>query len=170
MTISSPRLAHPDHDVAAIGAELHRVVDEVDDDLPEPGRIAADGGQAVGRVDVESHALAVREQAQPLGRLAGEAPHVQAVDQVQRPAALDPRQVQQLVDHLDEVAGLDLDLADPVAHLGREVGIAGVGFAGQRLGQQADRGQRRPELVRQVVDELRSDPLQPAQLGDIVDR
>ena len=36
-------------------------------------------------------------------------------------AALDPREVEQLVDHLDEVAGLDLDLRDPLAHPRRDV-------------------------------------------------
>ena len=94
---------------------------------------------------------------------------VDAVDELERAAALDARQVEQLVDHLDEVAGLDLDLADPVAH---PIGIAIfelAGLARQRLGQQADRRERRPELVRQVVDELRPDPLEPAQLGDVLE-
>ena len=84
-------------------------------------------------------------------------------------AALDPRQVEQLADHLDEVAGLDLDLVDPVAHPRRD-GVAGrLGLAGQRLGQQAHRRQRRPQLVRQVVDELGPDLLEPAQLGDVLE-
>ncbi len=86
-----------------------------------------------------------------------------------RAAALDPRQVEQLADHLDEVAGLDLDLADPIAHLGRD-GVADlVGLAVQRLGQEADRRQRRSQLVGQVVDELGPDPLEPAELGDILE-
>ena len=84
-------------------------------------------------------------------------------------AALDPGQVEQLADHLDEVAGLDLDLADPVAHLRRDRVAGRVGLAGQRLGQQADRGQRRSQLVRQVVDELGPDLLEPTQLGDVLE-
>ena len=105
-------------DLAAVRAELDGVVDEIDDDLAEPGRVAADRRQAVGRLDPERDALAIGEQPQPLRRLRREPTHVQAVDEREGAAALDARQVEQLVDHLDEVAGLDLDLADPVAHLG----------------------------------------------------
>ena len=82
--------------------------------------------------------------------------------------ALDPRQVEQLVDHLDEVARLDVDLADPVAHLGG-TRRRRAPPRGQGLGQQAHRRERRPQLVRQVVDELRPDPLEPAQLGDVIE-
>ncbi len=51
----------------------------------------------------------------------------------------------------------------------RRRGDADLGVSGGRLGQQADRGQRRPELVREIVDELGADPLQPAQLGDVLE-
>ena len=44
----------------------------------------------------------------------------------------------------------------------------GLGLALEGLGQQADGRQRRPELVRQVVDELGPDALQTSQLGDVV--
>ena len=98
----------------------------------------------------------------------GQSAEVDVVEQDQRPAALDPRQVEQLVDHLDEVVRLDLDLADPVAHPGRDRLARRVGLADEGLGQQADRGQRGPQLVRQVVDELGPDPLQAAQLGDVL--
>ena len=86
----------------------------------------------------------------------------------QRAAALDPRQVEELVDHLDEVARLDLDLADPVAHPRRDRLAGGVGLAGERLGEQADGRERGAQLVRQVVDELGPDALEPAQLGDVL--
>ena len=94
---------------------------------------------------------------------------VDVVEQDERPAALDPGEVEQLVDHLDEVAGLDLDLADPVAHPRRDRVAGGLGVAGERLGQQADGRERRPQLVRQVVDELGPDLLEPAQLGDVLE-
>ena len=49
------------------------------------------------------------------------------------------------------------------------IGVAGgLRLAGQRLGQQADRRQRRAQLVRQVVDELGADLLEPAQLRDVL--
>ena len=127
------------------------------------------GGTAVGHVGPELDALALGEQPQPLDGGDGETSEIDLVEHHQRTARLDPRQVEQLLDHLDEVIGLDLDLADPVAHPRRD-GLAGpVGLADERLGQQAHRGQRRPQLVRQVVDELGPDALQPAQLGDVLE-
>ena len=60
-------------------------------------------------------------------------------------------------------------LADPVAHPGRDAVAGRLGLAGQRLGQQADGRQRRAQLVRQVVDELGPDLLEPAQLGDVLE-
>ena len=67
------------------------------------------------------------------------------------------------------MAGLDLDLADPVAHPGGDRVAGRVGLPRQRLGQEADRRQRRPQLVRQVVDELGSDLLEATQLGDVLE-
>ena len=143
-------------------------MDEVDDDLAEPVRVAADRRERLGDLDPEGDALPIGEQSQALGRIGCDPTDVDDVDGAERPAALDPRQVEQLVDHLHEVAGLDLDLVDPVAHPGGH-GIAGrLGLPGQRLGEQADGGQRRPELVREVVDELGPDLLEPAQLGDVL--
>ena len=96
--------------VAAVGAELHRVVEEVDDDLAEPSLVAADRRQAVRDVDDEPQALPLGEEPEPLGGLGGDPAEVDVVEQHERPAALDPGEVEQLVDHLDEMAGLDLDL------------------------------------------------------------
>ena len=157
-------------DLAAVGAELHRVVEEVDEDLPDPLLVAVD---ARGRCSARRPAASTpwrsansRSRSIEFGRDPAE---VEQVEDAERAAALDPRQVEQLVDHLDEVAGLDLDLADPVAHPRRDRVAGRVGLAGQRLGQQADGRQRRPQLVRQVVDELGADLLEPAQLRDVLD-
>ena len=70
-------------------------------------------------------------------------PHVDAIGHLQRAATLDPAQVEQLVDHLHEVTRLDLDLGDPVAHLGRDGRAHSLRLPLERLGQQADRRQRR---------------------------
>ena len=75
---SSARDRHDD--LAAVRAELHRVVDEVDDDLAEPGRIATDGRQVAADVDLQRDALALGEQPQPLGDVGGERAEVDAVD------------------------------------------------------------------------------------------
>ena len=47
--------------------------------------------------------------------------------------------------------------------------VGALGVAGERLGEQADRRQRRPQLVAQVVDELGPDLLEAAELGDVLE-
>ena len=118
-------------------------------------------------VDDERDGVAVGEQAEPLDRALREAAEVDVVAQHELAAALDAREIQQLADHLDEVAGLDLDLDDPLPHPGRHVGALRV--AGERLGEEADGAERRAELVAEVVDELRADLLEAAQLGDVLE-
>src|SRR6476646_9244149 len=130
------------HVAAAVGAELHRVVEEVDDDLADPSLIAPDPGQAIRDVDDEPQALPLREEPETLRGLRCDPAEVDVVDQHERPTALDPGKVEQLVDHLDEMAGLDLDLRDPVAHLERHRRAGAVGIPGQRLGEEADRRKR----------------------------
>ena len=49
----------------------------------------------------------------------GDPPEVDVVEVELAAAALDPGQVEQLGDHLGNVAGFDLELADPLAHLRR---------------------------------------------------
>ena len=85
----------------------------------EPGCVAEDGWAGARHIDPERHALAVGEEPQPFGRLGRDLAHITR-STAEGPAALDPRQVEQLADHLDQVAGLDFDLSDPVAHLGRD--------------------------------------------------
>ena len=92
-------------------------MDEVDDDLADPRLVAAERRQAVRDVDDEPEALALREEPEALDGFADDAPEVDVVEQDERPATLDPGEIEQLVDHLDEMPGLDLDLGDPVAHL-----------------------------------------------------
>ena len=66
------------------------------------------------------------------------------------------------------MARLHLDLVDPIAHPGGDLLARGFGLPNEGLSQQADIRQGRPQLVRQVVHELAPDPLQPAQLGDVL--
>ena len=67
------------------------------------------------------------------------------------------------------MARLELDLADPIAHPGRNAVAGGLGVAGERLGEEADGRERGAQLVRQVVDELGPDLLQATQLGHILE-
>ncbi len=150
-------------------AELQRVVDEVHDDLAEPRLVTAYRRHPTRNVDDEAQPLALGEQPQPLGRVRRHSPEIDIVEQDEWPAALDPGEGEQLVDHLDEMPGLDLDLADPIAHPRRNPVARGLGVAGERLGQEADGRERGPQLVREVVDELRPDLLEPAQLGHVLE-
>src|SRR3954463_3369872 len=124
----------PDRDLAAIRTELDRVVDEVHDDLPESSRVATPARQAGRRLEPQRDALPLPEEPKTLGRGGGQTAHVEIVGHLEHAAALDPTQVEKLVDHLDEVTRLDLDLGDPVAHL-RGDGFAGaLRLALERLG------------------------------------
>ena len=107
-------------------------MEEVDEDLPEPLLVAPDGGDRAGHDRPAGvtpwRSANSRSRSDRFGRDLAE---VEQVEDAERAAALDPRQVEQLVDHLDEVAGLDLDLADPVAHPGRDGVAGGLGLAGR---------------------------------------
>ncbi len=125
-------LADPHDDVAAVRAELHRVVDEVDDHLAEPLGVPTKMREVGRDVRDQGHAVPLGEQAQPVRGCRRERADVDVVLEAQLGAALDARQVQHLVDHLGEVPGLLLDPDDPVLHPGRQVG-------GLRLAAQASR-------------------------------
>src|SRR5215218_11415321 len=103
-----------DTDLPAVGAELHRVVDEVDEHLLEALLVSANRRHAGLDLDGNRDALPVGEQPQPLGGCLREPPEIHVVMQPQLAAALDPREIQQLAGHLDEVTRLDLDLRDPL--------------------------------------------------------
>ena len=155
---------HPD--LPAVRAELDGVVDEVDDHLAEAGLVAANGRNARLGLGHERHSTPLREQAEAFGGGDREAREVHVIPETQLGAALHPGEVQHLVDHLGDVARLHLDQGDALAHPGRDVGD--LGLPGEGLGEQGDGRQRRAQLVPQVVDELRADLLETAQLGDVV--
>ena len=87
----------------------------------------------------------------------------QAIDVERLLAGVEPRQPQQILDqplHPLRVARDDLEEPAPRPR-------AGVAF-GQRFDVAADRGQRRPQLVRHVGDEVAADLIGAPQLGDVV--
>ena len=95
----------PHRHLATVRAELHGVVDEVDDDLAKPLLGPVDRRQAVGRNrhDQQLDPLALGEQSKPLGRGDRQPGEIDLVEQEHRPARFDPGQVEQLADHLDEM-------------------------------------------------------------------
>ena len=115
------RLApHPDAHLAPGRAELHRVVDEVREDLGEPRGLAAHRRQALVDDDAQRRRPGARRTVAAARRIrSATRPRSTSSRCELAPAALDPGEVEQLGDHLGDVAGLDLELADPLAHLRR---------------------------------------------------
>ena len=160
----------PDVDRRPVGSVGEGVAHQVGDDLPQPGLIAE---------DQEGRAAADRQLDLPPGgdhpgvlhRVGGEGEQVNrpALD---RPLLVEPRQQQHVLHQHPHPGGLLLHpLHDPVyVRLGEPAvgGQAGLGAAGAAwraplpvaaalpvvLGVAADSGQRRPQLVTGVGDEL----------------
>ena len=147
---------------------LDGVVDQVVDDLADGLLVGEDHGLVVQPARVERRgsrflvcgAAAVRLDAR-----------FQHRDQVQRSvvedllARLEPGQAEQVEDQLVEPLGLLVDSLE-------EPGVDRLVVEGpvqQGLGVGLDRGQRRLELVGGVGDEVLPHPLEPAQLGDVVE-
>ena len=157
-------------DVAAVGAELHRVVEEVDEDLAEPVLVAADRRQRL--VDRRSRgrrpggrrraAAARSTRSRPrrgrAARATPSAPPLSIRDRSSSSLTIWTRWPvsTSILSIRSRIRG---GIASPAASASRV----------ERLGQQADRRERRPQLVRQVVDELGPDLLEPAQLGDVLE-
>ena len=156
-----------DPDLAAVGAELHRVVHEVHDDLAEPGLVAVDGRKPRFHLRPQRHAVALGEQPEALRGCHREAAQVHVVVGSQLRTALDAGEVQHLADHLGQVPGLHLDPGDPLAHARGHV--RGLSLAREGLGEERDRRQGRPQLVAKVVDELGADLLEPSELRDVLE-
>ena len=127
-----------------------------------PRTVGRSGSASVTSVTPLRSANGRRRSAEAAARLGD----IHVVPEAEPRAALDPGEVQHLVDHLDDVARLDLDERDALAHPGRDGGD--LRLPGEGLREQRDGGQRRAQLVAQVVDELGADLLEPAQLRDVL--
>ena len=164
-----PRRADRDPDLAAVGAELHRVVDEVDEHLAEPLLVAAD--RAAGRARRRTTSVtpvALGEQPQPVRRGLARAARGRRRP---RAASWEPPSIR-----ARSSSSLTIWTRWPVStsilairSRIRAGTSAALRVPGERLGKQADRGQRRAQLVAEVVDELGPDLLQAAELGGVLE-
>ncbi len=152
---------HPDRDRPARRRELHRVVDEVDEDLRHAVGVALDdhgrlGGMSSSRRTSRSCASA----SSSAGRVAGERPEVVRADVVAHPAGLEPGEVEEVRDHRGEAAA-------PLQVEVEQASLPLVERAGQAVEEQAvgllHRDQRGLELVRHVGHEA---PLHPVELAE----
>src|SRR5439155_575797 len=102
-------------DGCATRRELHRVMKKVDEHLAEPLVVAADDRRVSRQVGLEVDVLAIGEEPQSVDGAADDLAEVDDIKMQRCGALLDLREVEQLVHHLDEVAGFDVDLEDAVA-------------------------------------------------------
>ena len=119
-----PSCYRADGDDAALGRELDGVVKQVHEQLPEPLLVAADRRQVVGHVGrswTSCRSANVRRRSR-VPFTSGADRDLVGADLAR--GLLDARQVEQLVDHLGEVARLDVDRGHPVTDALRHVGCA----------------------------------------------
>ena len=121
--------------LAAVEAELHRVMKEVREHLAEPAPVAADPRHDRRDVERQPHALPLGERSEALDGIGGDGAEVDVVKEERRFAAFDAAEVQQLVNHLADVAGFDAQLGDPIAHPGRQRVARRFRVAFEGLGQ-----------------------------------
>ncbi len=142
-----PAEPHP----AAGGRELHRVGDQVDDDLLQPVgvRLHSKGRRFLGQLDRDLSLLG--EGANRLDSTSRRVVQRNGTELHRHPPALDAREVQQIVDEANqaiEVAQRDIE---QVIHL---LGDRARRALPQQAERRLDRGQRRAQLVAHHRDEL----------------
>ena len=121
--VRRPVGAHAHHDLAAIG-ELHRVADEVQEDLPEP-RVVADDRRRHVRRDLAGHVEALlrgggaQQHERPLDALA----EVEGARVDVHAARLDLREIEDVVDDREERVAARADGARELALHRREVRV-----------------------------------------------
>ncbi len=147
-----------------------RVVEQVRDELPEPRRIALHGQVGRSRPDVEGDRLGADSGLRD--GVLQQVGHADRLDGQRRHPSVDAGEVEQVLDQPTEPFGL----------VERRLQAGWVGFGdpvGQVLEQGAECGQRRPQLVRDVGDEVTSLAVdggevlshrveRPSQLADLV--
>ncbi len=150
-------------------AVLHRVVGKVQERLRQPGRVGGDANP-LGVVTRSRPHRANRDIASRGDRpdaLRHVVQHPSRVDRLHDElclARLDHRQVQQLVHELGEVVNLALDLNSKFA-AGLDIADRAIG---QRLGEELDGCQGRPQLVADVRDDVAAGLPGPPGRCDVV--
>ena len=100
---------HADVDPAALGRELHRVREQVPDDLLEPAGVAAEHARVGVEQDLEAHALRLGGGAHDLDGRLDDLRRLDRREREPQPAGHDPAEVEQVLDELDLDPGVALD-------------------------------------------------------------
>ena len=139
---------------------------QVGDDLADAAGVGERERQRRGDVDAELLVLLLDPRPHQLGDLADRLADVDRAAVDLDVVGLDARDVEQVVDELDEPVGRAQDDLDELALALGHV----LGRAVEQLDEALDRGQRAAELVRGGGDELTLGALEPSPLGDVADR
>ena len=139
-----------DRDRAAARRELDRVGHEVGDDLADPLRVVADPDRGVGKVHRQADTAAGRGGARLLDGALDRRAQVVGSQVEQDQAGIELGQLEEVLGQ--PVEPLDL-LAARFEELGARLGVVGGALA-QELVERPQRGQRRPQLVRDVGQEV----------------
>src|SRR5205823_7064606 len=155
----------PDLDLAALGRVLDRVVDEVDEHLPELVRVAEDRADAVA-LDAERDPVGQVER----GRLEhprGDLHRVAGLEIDLDGVGVELAREQDLVDELGEPDRLVLDdLEEGEAVLLAQLDVLPAKGANGSV----DGGERRAQLVRSGRDEVAARLLERMLVGDVAER
>jgi hypothetical protein len=135
---------------------------KVRDGADELGRVAADDELGGDRLGAQRDPARQRQRPQPLDRLLDENVHRGRLAR-RGGLGLDEAQVEQVVDDAPEAVGLAHELlGEPAHHLH-------VVSRHDRLGEEAERADRRLQLVADVGHEVTPHALDPPGVGDVVD-
>lgn len=137
--------ADSDH---SIGGELHRVAEQVYQNLPDLHWVAVDVGGDATQLDLEDVLLEGSRDAHDLARVLDQRVQVDLLDvQLELPGVHD-RDVEEVLHHVQEAVQLAHNRADELLDdLFADAGL-------DRLNHQLDRLQRGPELVREIPEEV----------------
>ena len=136
----------------AVGGELDGVGEQVLEDLLEALGVAVHGArQVLGEVDVERQVLGLGHVAEVAVDGVAQAGEGDLLDLDRDGAGLDLREVENVVDQVEQVGAGRVDVAGELDLL---VGEVAGGVLGELLAEDQDRVERRAQLVRHVGQEL----------------
>ena len=160
--VHAARLApHRQLDPPARLRELQRIPDQVHQHLVERIRISVKPLHRLQRSALEPHALALRQPASALDHVAHQPRRIQAQPAHLQLAALDLRQIQQIVDQLQQPQPVRMHRANHLPHERRQLPELPRPNALQRRQHQR---QRRPQLVMQIRRKPRLGAIQLTEL------
>ncbi len=140
---------------AALGGELDRVADEVDEDLAEFAAVGDDlAGQGGPRREGEGDAFFLRLEGEHLVHRLEEGEELEGLVVPLHLSGLDLREVEDLVDDVEEVLAAVVDDVEGLALLRSQ----GLVFA-KNLGKSDDGVQGRAQLVRHLREEVALGPV-----------